>query len=113
MKVEDVPLKVVFVTERGKRVRLLAPGSQERKLAEEILAKRESGLSIREIARETKLSNSTIRRFITRLLLSQEVEEGVHDQEIRRFLAGYRGRRPANPSPAGDVRAVATLRQAS
>lgn len=113
MKVEDVPLRVVFVTERGKRVRLLAPGSQERKLAEEILAKREAGLSIREIARETKLSNSTIRRFITRLLLSQEVEEGVHDSEIRRFLAGYRGRRPAHPAPAGDVRAVATLKQAS
>lgn len=113
MKVEDVPLKVVFVTERGKRVRLLAPGSQERKLAEEINAKRESGLSIREIARENKLSNSTVRRYITRLLLTEEVEAGVHDSELRRFLAGYRGRRPSKPSPAGTVRAVATLKQAS
>ena len=113
MKVEDVPLKVVFVTERGKRVRLLAPGSQERKLAEEILSKRETGLSIREIGREYGLSNSTVRRYITRLLLTQEVEEGVHDSELRRFLPGARGRRPAHPSPAGDIRAVATLRQAS
>lgn len=113
MKVQDVPLKVVFVTERGKRVRLLAPGSQERKLAEEILRQREAGSSIREIGKSTGLSNSTIRRFITRLLLSREVEEGVHDMEIRRFLAGYRGRRPAHPAPAGDVRAVARLKQAS
>lgn len=113
MKVEDVPLKVVFVTERGKRVRLLAPGGQERKLAESIVAKRDAGLSIREIAREARLSNSTVRRYITRLLLTEEVEAGVHDSELRRFLAGYRGRRPASPAPAGDVRAVATLRQAS
>lgn len=113
MKVEDVPLKVVFVTERGKRVRLLAPGSQERKLAELILSKRESGLSVREIGREHGLSNSTVRRYVTRLLLTQEVEEGVHDSELRRFLPGARGRRPAHPAPAGDVRAVATLKQAS
>lgn len=113
MKVADVPLKVVFVTERGKRVRLLAPGSQERKLAEEILRNREQGLSVREIGRSTGLSNSTIRRFITRLLLTEEVEGGEHDQEIRRFLPGHRGRRPANPSPAGTVRVVATLKQAS
>jgi len=113
MKVEDVPLKVVFVTERGKRVRLLAPGSQERKLAEEIMREREAGVSIREIAKSNNLSNSTVRRYITRLLLSQEVEEGLHDSEIRRFLAGYRGRRPQHPAPAGQVRAVAQLRQAS
>ena len=112
MKVQDVPLRVVFVTERGKRVRLLAPGSSERKMAEEIVRRRDQGQSIREIARSTGLSNSTIRRFITRLLLSQEVEEGVHDAELRRFMAGYRGRRPANPAPAGAIRAVATLRQA-
>jgi hypothetical protein len=113
MKVEDVPLKVVFVTARGKRVRLLAPGSQERKLAEEIARERDNGVSIREIARSNNLSNSTVRRYITRLLLTQEVEEGVHDSELRRFLPGARGRRPSKPSPAGHVRAVATLKQAS
>jgi hypothetical protein len=113
MKVEDVPLKVVFVTGRGKRVRLLAPGSQERKLAEEILREREQGTSVRTIAQSKGLSNSTVRRYITRLLLSQEVEEGLHDSELRRFQPGYRGRRPTKPSPAGSVRAVATLKQAS
>lgn len=113
MQVADVPLKVVFVTERGKRVRLLAPGSQERRVAEEIMRERDNGVSVRTIARSNNLSNSTVRRYITRLLLTQEVEAGVHDSELRRFLPGARGRRPAHPAPAGDVRAVATLRQAS
>lgn len=109
MQVKDVPIKVVFKNSRGRRIALLAPGSNERSIAEQVKRLREAGVTMREISRQVGLSVSTLRRMMNRLLLTQEVEAGVHDKEIARYLPGAKGRKPNGEDfrPAGQVRAVA------
>lgn len=83
MDVLQIPSDVKFYDHRGKHVALLAPGSAERDVAEKIAEAREAGITMREISEETGLSLSTLRRSMNRLLLTQSVEAGERDKEIR------------------------------
>lgn len=109
MQVSDIPLDLVFRNTRGRRVSLLAPGSAERRQAEQVARKREQGLTMRQIEAETGLSLSTLRRLLNRLILTKEIEAGVFDKEIRKHLPGGRGR-PSRKAP-GRVAAMPSKRK--
>lgn len=105
MNITEIPSDVKFYDHRGKHVALLAPGSAERDVAEHVAAAREAGHTMREIHEETGLSLSTLRRSMTRLLLTQSVEAGERDKEIKR-AARERAReaRASMPQPRAAIR---------
>jgi hypothetical protein len=59
----------------------LAVGSEERKAAEAVAARREKGETIPVIAVDLKVSVATARRFLTNLQNAQDVEAGKHDDK--------------------------------
>lgn len=56
----------------------LAPGSDLRKEAEAVAARREKGETIGAIAEDLKSSVATVRRMITNLQLAQAIEAGEY-----------------------------------
>lgn len=84
-----------FYDHRGKRIALLAPGSSERDVAEAIHRLREQGTTLREIAAQSGLSLSTIRRSLNRLALTEAVEAGERDKELKPLLKNA----PKTPAP--------------
>lgn len=56
----------------------LAPGSDSRKAAESVAARRANGETNNTIVEDTKASIATVRRMVTNLELAQEIEAGEH-----------------------------------
>jgi hypothetical protein len=56
----------------------LASGSDPRKAAEAVAARRAEGETINAIAEDLKASIATVRRMVTNLELAQEIEAGEH-----------------------------------
>ena len=56
----------------------LAPGTDPRKEAEAVAARREEGETVGTIAADLNLSVATVRRMITNLLLARAIEAGKH-----------------------------------
>lgn len=56
----------------------LAPGSEQRKEAETVAARRAKGETIPVIAEDLKASIATVRRMATNLDLAQRIEAGEH-----------------------------------
>lgn len=57
----------------------LKPGSTDRLQAEHVVGRRDKGETVGAIAADMNVSVATVRRFITNLLLAQEVEAGKYD----------------------------------
>jgi hypothetical protein len=57
-----------------------AVGSEYRVLAEAAAKMKADGTTVEAIAKETKVSLATARRFLTGLALAQDVEAGKHDK---------------------------------
>lgn len=57
----------------------LKPGSTDRLQAEHVVGRRDKGETVAAIAADMNVSVATVRRFITNLLLAQEVETGKYD----------------------------------
>lgn len=62
-----------------RRLPYLAPGTPQRKQAEQIAARRAKGEALPAIADDLKLSKSTVRRLEVGLALAKEIEAGQHD----------------------------------
>lgn len=63
-----------------RRVPYLAAGTPERKAAEAVVARRESGDTIPVLCEDPKMSKATVRRMITGVLFAEAVETGQHDK---------------------------------
>lgn len=88
MRVTDVPEGVVMRDHRGKTIALLPPRSEERKQAQAVRRLREQGATMRQISSGSGLSVATLRRMLTRLVITEMVEAGTFDEEIRRVAVG-------------------------
>lgn len=98
MNVESViEAGINFYDHRGKRIALLAPGSSERDVAEKVQALRDRGVTYGEIVEQSHLSLSTCRRNMSRLLLTQAVERGEYDRDLKPLLK-QKGPKRESPS---------------
>lgn len=77
---------VVMRDHRGKAVALLAPGSADRKAAETVRRLRNKGVTMRKISEDTNLSLATLRRMLNRLLMTEAVEAGKYDRDIKAII---------------------------
>lgn len=83
---------IKFYDHRGKYVALLAPGSSERDVAERIKALRDEGVTYADISSQSGLSLSSCHRYMNRLLLTESVETGGRDKELRRLVREHAAR---------------------
>ena len=87
MNVIDVTAAgVVMRDHRNKAVALLAPRTPERKAAEAVRALREKGRTMRQISEESNLSLATLRRMLNRLAMTEAVEAGKYDRDIKAII---------------------------
>lgn len=68
-----------------RRIPFLKPGTPARKKAEQVMAMRDGGKTMRQIAEELHESLATVRRELTHLALAQDVEAGADPTTL-----GYR-----------------------
>lgn len=102
MNVQEVAAAgVVMRDHRNKAVALLAPRSAERKAAEGVRALRDKGVTMRKISEETNLSLATLRRMLNRLAMTEAVEAGKYDREIKAIIREAKAaQRAAHPARA-------------
>lgn len=62
----------IIRTKAGRRVRYLTPGTHDFRLAETMYARRQEGITKKDIAAEFKVSAPTVRRLITRFMLTMD-----------------------------------------
>jgi hypothetical protein len=60
----------IIRTKAGRRVKHLTPGTFDFRLAESMYAMRQEGLTKREIAKQANVSAPTVRRLITRFMIT-------------------------------------------
>lgn len=60
----------VLRTKAGRRIKYLTPGTADFRFAEALYAKRQDGMTKRDIAKETNVSAPTVRRYLTRFVLT-------------------------------------------
>jgi hypothetical protein len=60
----------ILRTKAGRRVKYLTPGTGDFRFAETLYARRQEGMTKREIAAELKVSAPTVRRYLTRFMLT-------------------------------------------
>lgn len=72
-----------------RRVDLLVEGSTKRETAEGIAAKLTEGSTVKSVARELHASVATVRRYLTALELTKEIEAGEHDSVFTATAPSY------------------------
>ena len=60
----------IIRTKAGRRVKYLTPGTRDFRFAESLYAMRQEGMTKKDIAAEMKVSAPTVRRMLTRFLLT-------------------------------------------
>lgn len=60
----------ILRTKAGRRVKYLTPGTSDFRFAETLYAMRQEGMTKKDIAAELKVSAPTVRRYLTRFLLT-------------------------------------------
>lgn len=60
----------ILRTKAGRRVKYLTPGTGDFRFAETLYAMRQEGMTKKDIAKEMKVSAPTVRRYLTRFVLT-------------------------------------------